>query len=40
MAENEKELLEHIGGQEYKYGFTTQIDTSSSGKGWTRRSCA
>ena len=33
MAENEKELLEHIGGQEYKYGFTTQIDTELIRKG-------
>jgi len=33
MAENEKELLEHIGGQEYKYGFNTQIDTELIRKG-------
>ena len=33
MAENEKELLEHIGGEEYKYGFTTQIDTELIRKG-------
>ena len=33
MAENEKELLEHIGGEEYKYGFTPQIDTELIRKG-------
>ncbi|MDE7123797.1 MAG: Fe-S cluster assembly protein SufB, partial [Alistipes sp.] len=33
MAENEKELLDDIGGQEYKYGFTTQIETETIRKG-------
>ena len=33
MAENEKELLDDLGGQEYKYGFTTQIETETIRKG-------
>ena len=33
MAENEKELLDDLGGQEYKYGFTTQIETETLRKG-------
>ena len=34
MAENEKNILENIGEQEYKYGFTTDIETETIGKGW------
>ena len=33
MAENEKNILENIGEQEYKYGFTTDIETETIGKG-------
>jgi len=33
MAENEKELLETLQEQEYKYGFTTDIETETIGKG-------
>ncbi len=33
MAENEKEFLENIGEQEYKYGFTTDIETDMIHKG-------
>ena len=31
MAENEKNILENIGEQEYKYGFTTDIETETIG---------
>ena len=33
MAENEKNILENIGEQEYKYGFTTDIETETIGMG-------
>ena len=33
MAGKEKDLLENIGEQEYKYGFTSQIETETIGKG-------
>ena len=33
MAENEKELLDDLRGQEYKYGFTSDIETELIGKG-------
>ena len=33
MAENEKDILENIGEQEYKYGFTSDIETETIGKG-------
>ena len=33
MATNEKELLEGIREQEYKYGFTSDIETETIGKG-------
>ncbi|MDE6865010.1 MAG: Fe-S cluster assembly protein SufB, partial [Alistipes sp.] len=33
MAENQKELLEILREQEYKYGFTTDIETATIGKG-------
>ena len=33
MAENEKDLLENLGEQEYKYGFTTDIETETIAKG-------
>ena len=33
MAENEKEILENLGEQEYKYGFTSDIETETIGKG-------
>ena len=33
MAENEKEILENIGEREYKYGFTSAIETETIGKG-------
>lgn len=33
MADNEKDILEGIGEQEYKYGFTTDIETETIGKG-------
>ena len=33
MAENEKDLLENLGEQEYKYGFTTDIETETLAKG-------
>ena len=33
MAENEKDILGNIGEQEYKYGFTTDIETETIGKG-------
>ena len=33
MAENEKNILENIGEQEYKYGFTSDIETETIGKG-------
>ena len=33
MAENQKELLETLQEQEYKYGFTTDIETETIGKG-------
>ena len=32
MAENEKNILENIGEQEYKYGFTTDIETETIGR--------
>ena len=38
MAENEKNILENIGEQEYKYGFTTDIETETIGKGLSERS--
>ena len=34
MAGKEKDLLENIGEQEYKYGFTSQIETETIGKGF------
>ena len=33
MAEKDKDILENIGEQEYKYGFTTDIETETIGKG-------
>ena len=33
MAENEKEILENLGEREYKYGFTSAIETETIGKG-------
>ena len=33
MADTEKEILEQIGGREYKYGFTTEIETETIPKG-------
>ena len=33
MAEKEKDILENIGEQEYKYGFTSDIETETIGKG-------
>ena len=30
MAEDNKDILENIGEQEYKYGFTTDIETEVS----------
>lgn len=33
MAENEKDLLENLGEQEYKYGFTTDIETETIATG-------
>ena len=33
MAENEKDILGNIGEQEYKYGFTADIETETIGKG-------
>ena len=29
MAEKDKDILENIGEQEYKYGFTTDIETET-----------
>ena len=33
MAEKDKDILENIGEQEYKYGFTSDIETETIGKG-------
>ena len=33
MAENGKEILENLGEREYKYGFTSEIETETIGKG-------
>ena len=33
MAENERDILEDIRDQEYKYGFTSDIETELLGKG-------
>jgi len=33
MAEKEKDILENIGEPEYKYGFTTDSETETIGKG-------
>lgn len=40
MAGKEKDLLENIGEQEYKYGFTSQIETETIGKGLSEEVCA
>ncbi len=33
MAEKEKEILEQLGDGEYRYGFTSAIETETIGKG-------
>lgn len=33
MAEKDKDILENIGEQEYKYGFTSDIETETIDKG-------
>ena len=40
MAEKDKELIENIEKQEYKYGFTSDIETETIPRGSMRRWCA
>ena len=40
MAEKDKELIENIEKQEYKYGFTSDIETEPFRAASMRRWCA
>ena len=40
MAEKDKELIENIEKQEYKYGFTSDIETETIRAASMRRWCA